>query len=249
MNDAKILIVEDNTDLAENIAEILEDMGYASTVAETAEAALALLDRERFDGVVTDLRLPGKSGIDLIEQLREQGVPVPVVVVTAFADQSTVETAEKLGALEVLPKPVDFERLFTVLDEFDRSTSKVLIVEDSEDLAGNIAEALREQEHVPIVAATVKAAIAQKHLPRVAIVDLRLPDGSGLEAAERLKARDPALKILVTTGYAEELADAKNEARIDKSGVDKPVLTKPFPLEQLLERVEQASKWPERKHS
>lgn len=235
----RLLIVEDNRALAENIGEILEDIGYEVLLAHDAETALRLLDEQTFDGMITDLRLPGISGIDLITHMRGEGRRIPVAVITAFAESSTVEHAEQAGALEVLPKPVDFDRLFRVVSEFVRSDRQVLVLEDSEPLAQNIAEALEQRQMTPIVAATVHAALTQRGLPSVAIVDLRLPDGSGLDAVRRLHARDPSLRVLVTTGYPEDL-EAQAAIR-DLACIEAPILQKPFDLQQLLERIESAT--------
>lgn len=225
----RILIVEDNKALAENLCEILLESAFEGDIVGTAEEAMARLSEQPYAAVITDLRLPGMSGIDLIEKLRGRGQAMPIVVITAFADRSMVEAAELRGALEVLPKPIDMGHFFEILEELRRSEPKVLVVEDSKALAENIAEALRLHDLEPIVAATVQAALAQRHLPEVAVIDLRLPDGSGLDAVRRLRARDPNLPVLVVTGYADDLAsDEKDEL---------PILEKPFPVAALVDRI------------
>jgi DNA-binding NtrC family response regulator len=113
----RILIVEDNMELAENMSEIFSGGGYNPFAVHSAEAALALLQIERFDGMVTDLRLPGMSGIDLITVLRQAGSCTPAILITAFADAATLARAGLAGVLDVLPKPLDFERLFRLVDD------------------------------------------------------------------------------------------------------------------------------------
>jgi DNA-binding NtrC family response regulator len=141
---------------------------------------------------------------------------------------------------------VDIDRLFAVADEFAREAVRVLVVEDSDDLAENIAELLRQRSLDPIVAATVHAAMQQRHLPQVAIVDLRLPDGSGLEAVRRLAARDPNIRVLLTTGYID---DARVAEAADIACIESPVLQKPVSTEALAERVEEAARWSKQKRS
>lgn len=233
----RVLIVEDNAALADNLAEILQGGGVESQVAHTAEEALEIARGERFDGVVTDLRLPGMSGLELLTALRLSGHRVPVILVTAFADERTVDQAEQAGALEVLPKPVDLVRFEELVQELTGPRSRVLLLEDSLDLADNIVEALAQRQVETLLTPTVRAALEQRRLPALAIVDLRLPDGSGLEVVRRLQARDPSIRVLITTGHAGDLTE--DETR----GLDcivQPILEKPVSLDVLLERIETA---------
>jgi DNA-binding response OmpR family regulator len=106
----RILIIDDNVGLAENIAEILELHGYATEVAASAEEALAMVGPPPPDVVVTDYRLPGINGASLVRELRRQGIPVCAVVISAFTDDRTVEDARSAGA-SFVAKPVDFAAL------------------------------------------------------------------------------------------------------------------------------------------
>jgi DNA-binding NtrC family response regulator len=106
----RILIIDDNVGLAENLAEILEMHGYATTVASSAEEALSMVGPPVPDVVVTDYRLPGINGASLVRQLGAMGLHVNAVVMSAFTDHDTVEDATSAGAA-FLPKPVNFETL------------------------------------------------------------------------------------------------------------------------------------------
>jgi len=240
---ARILIVEDDSDLAENLAEIVEGLGHEVEVAATAERALELVRSKPFHGVITDFRLPGKTGIELIRELRASGIAAPVVVVSAFMDFRMTEGAEEAGALDVVAKPVDIERLVELLAEFTHPRGDVLIVDDNQELAENIADALRERGLKPLIGDSGAAALAQRRLPRVAVLDLRLPDRSGIDLAQRLAARDPRIRILFMTGHAEELRDRLAPVIDDLPLLDReqPYLAKPFDLGALLERLLRAA--------
>jgi len=106
----RILIIDDNLGLAENIAEILEMHGYSTEVAASAEEALAKVGPPLPDVVVTDYRLPGIDGASLVRRLGGMGMRVNAVVISAFTDEGTIEDAKSAGAA-FLPKPVDFEAL------------------------------------------------------------------------------------------------------------------------------------------
>ena len=106
----RILIIDDNLGLAENIAEILEMHGYRTEVAGSAEEALSKVGPPPPDVVVTDYRLPGINGASLVRELGGMGFHVSAIVISAFTDDGTIEDAKSAGAA-FLPKPVDFEAL------------------------------------------------------------------------------------------------------------------------------------------
>jgi two-component system response regulator AtoC len=90
---------------------VLEKMGIGSTATETAEEALACLATERVDLVLSDLRLPGMSGIDLLTRVRETDADVPFIVLTAYGTVETAVEAMKRGAFDYVLKPFDIEAL------------------------------------------------------------------------------------------------------------------------------------------
>ena len=238
----RLLIVEDDVDLAENLAEILESAGYQPVVAHSAEEALDALDTESIDGVITDFRLPGLGGVDLITQLRDRGLPVPVVMISAFMDRRVAEQAEAAGALEVLHKPVNLDRLFQLVQMFCEPRGEVLIVEDNTELAENVAEALAGKGMETAIGSSAESALGRRTLPRVALVDLRLPDQDGIEVARRLRARDPSIEIIFVTGFGDELKERLAGAGLGLPGAARQptLLTKPIDLQELVEHVRAA---------
>jgi DNA-binding NtrC family response regulator len=106
----RILIVDDNVDLAENIAEILQIDGHLTQVASSAEEALEKLLDAELDVVVTDYRLPGISGAIFIDRIRERGNAFLAVVISAYTDDQTMREARQAGAT-FMAKPVDFKVL------------------------------------------------------------------------------------------------------------------------------------------
>jgi DNA-binding response OmpR family regulator len=115
-----VLIVDDNVALAENIAEILEGQGFATEVAASAEEALAKALIRRISVVITDFRLPGITGAELIGRLRRHGVDLRAMVISAYNDEATIADAHEAGA-EFMAKPVDFVALHRFVDPLQRS--------------------------------------------------------------------------------------------------------------------------------
>jgi len=106
----RVLVVDDNIELAENIAEILEMDGCVAEVAASVEDALAKASRIAPDVLVTDYRLPGTSGVELVRRFRAAHGPLRAVIISAYTDDQTIKDATDVGAA-FLAKPVDFEHL------------------------------------------------------------------------------------------------------------------------------------------
>lgn len=113
--DRRVLIVDDNVALAENIAEILELAGYAGEIAASAEEALPRALAGGIGFIVTDFRLPGVDGAQLIKSLRVKGRQFRAVIISAYSDEGTISAAREAGVDDFIPKPVDFARLTRVL--------------------------------------------------------------------------------------------------------------------------------------
>ena len=101
----RLLLVEDNPELAENLADILREEGLSPEVVHSAEQALVLLRESKFDLIISDLRLPARSGVDLLQSLRALGLQTPLILMSAFADPAARGRAECMGAAAVLVKP------------------------------------------------------------------------------------------------------------------------------------------------
>jgi len=117
---ARVLVIDDNVNLAENIAEILALDGFLTEVAASADEALAKAVPSKPDVVVTDYRLPDTSGANLLRRFREMGVCVRAVVMSAYTDEHTIADARDAGA-SFLPKPIDFKVLGRVIREQEGS--------------------------------------------------------------------------------------------------------------------------------
>ena len=107
----RLLIVEDNTTLAEWLAKLLRGGNYVVDCVHDGETALFGIDLENYDLLIVDLALPGLSGIHVIRQIRARGLSTPVLILTAKdALQSRVEGLDA-GADDYLTKPFEVEEL------------------------------------------------------------------------------------------------------------------------------------------
>jgi two-component system, NtrC family, response regulator HydG len=112
---ANILIVEDDPSHLEILRRHLERCGYRVEAAESAEQALSRFSRFDPHLVLSDLRMPGMSGFDLLRKLKADAPDVAVVLMTAFDDMQTAIDAMKDGAFDYLVKPLELERLEAII--------------------------------------------------------------------------------------------------------------------------------------
>jgi len=106
MSSGRILVVEDDDGLRSVTKAQLEKCGYEAAVSADASEALALLERQSFDLVLTDLNLPGISGLDLLQRIRTEYPETSVVIITAYGTIESAVAAIKSGAYDYISKPV-----------------------------------------------------------------------------------------------------------------------------------------------
>jgi two-component system NtrC family response regulator len=111
----RILVVDDDESLRRVLQVQLEQQGYSVTSAASAQQALSALQLRSYDLVVTDLKMPGLSGIELLKQMRSQYPETTVIILTAFGTVETAVQAMKAGAYDYLTKPVDPEEMSLVV--------------------------------------------------------------------------------------------------------------------------------------
>jgi len=110
-----VLVVDDDPQIRNMLRGVLEDEGHQVMEAEGAARALEAAESRRFDVVLLDVKMPGKSGLEVLTALREALPQAGIVMVSGEATISTAVTALKRGAFDFIEKPVDPEQLLTVL--------------------------------------------------------------------------------------------------------------------------------------
>jgi DNA-binding NtrC family response regulator len=116
MSESRILIVDDEPDMVENLVRILRRAGYRCLRAGDAERALALLESDHPDLLITDLRLPGLDGMELLRRAREADPALPVIVITAYGTIESAVAAIKQGAFDFLPKNFSVDGLLVAVE-------------------------------------------------------------------------------------------------------------------------------------
>jgi DNA-binding NtrC family response regulator len=108
---ARILVVDDDHGQRSLLETFLRAKGYRTQSAASGEAALQLLAEETFSMMISDVRMPGMSGIETFRRVRQRHQSLPVLLVTAFADIRSAVNAMRDGAVNYLAKPIDLDEL------------------------------------------------------------------------------------------------------------------------------------------
>src|SRR5512136_644249 len=106
----RVWLVDDDASIRWVLERALRNGGMAPRAFEAAEPALDALRRESPDVLITDIRMPGQSGLELLKKIRDARPALPVIVMTAHSDLGSAVSAYEGGAFEYLPKPFDIDQ-------------------------------------------------------------------------------------------------------------------------------------------
>ena len=116
-DDMKILVVEDEEGARELFNTILTDEGYEVTLANDGQDALSCMRGGSFDLVVTDIKMPGMDGLQLLQEIRKAGSQADVIMVTAYGEVESYLKAMSLGAAEYINKPIRIKELKRIVNK------------------------------------------------------------------------------------------------------------------------------------
>jgi DNA-binding NtrC family response regulator len=123
----KVLIVDDDKAFLQILSERMKNRGMEVSTAESAAAALQLLEKESYDAVLLDLMMPEMGGIEALQVMRKKQPEVQVIFVTGHPSVSKGVEAMKLGAMDFIPKPVDMNELTEKIKE--AKAGRMILVE------------------------------------------------------------------------------------------------------------------------
>jgi two-component system, response regulator RegA len=118
-----ILLVDDDERLRARMARAFVERGYEAQQADGYEGAIAIAERESTEYAVVDLRMPGKSGLEVVRELHRIDPATRIVVLTGYGSIATALEALRLGATHYLTKPADIDEVITSFDRRDPSAA------------------------------------------------------------------------------------------------------------------------------
>lgn len=208
---SKILIIDDESSIRSILRDILEMDDHTVDEAKDGLEGLAKIKQNRFDAVISDIKMPKMDGMELLEKLQTIAPDVPVLMISGHGNIDTAVEAVKKGAFDYLAKPLDMNRiLITVRNAVDRSS----LVAETKVLKKKIRKANSQE----IVGQSLAIQKIKQTIDRVAPTDARIlvmgPNGTGKELVARWvhEKSDRAEKPLVEVNCAaipSELIDSE----------------------------------------
>jgi two-component system response regulator HydG len=228
-----VLIVDDDRDHAESLADVIEMRGHTTQLAYSGEEAIGYFSAEDFDFVLLDVKLPGINGVDTFLNLKKIRPAAQVMMMTGFSVEQLVAQAIQGGALGVLHKPFAATQILELLNNVKQS-GRVLVADGDPDFVAGIVPILAGAGYDVEVAATGAEALAKMFGDHIdcLLINLRLPVLSGADLYARLVEAGRAVPIVLMTGGHE---DAEQDAQLRSQTCD--VLFKPFDPSTLLAAI------------
>jgi DNA-binding response OmpR family regulator len=122
----RILIIEDDEEMRSLLKEFLNEEGYETDSVDNGSEAYRRLVRELFDLIITDIRMPGLTGLDILPGVRKLQPEAPIIVITAFGSEEVHHKVFERGATAYLEKPIHLENLRDLVQRIVSSKERVV---------------------------------------------------------------------------------------------------------------------------
>ncbi|MBF0366501.1 MAG: response regulator [Oligoflexia bacterium] len=248
MKNLKVLIIEDDKVALDYLAKFVQAEGFIVIVAENGEDGLLLIKKEMPDILITDYKMPGITGIEIMKKAQDMIPDIQTILVTAFGDTALAIAAIQEGAIDYLKKPIDLAQLKIALGRaIEKIADKIkfvfrpniAIVDDEEDARHYLSHFLRkEKEDWNILVAADGAAAVELFKSKkidVVVIDIKMPKMSGLQAIAEMRTLSSDFESIVLTGHGDE-----SDAILALRNGAMNFLKKPFDLEEVLVNIEKA---------
>jgi two-component system, NtrC family, response regulator HydG len=232
----RILIVDDEAGLRTSLAANLELEGYEVVEAGGGAGAVELVREAPFDLVISDVRMPGMSGIDVFREIRRIRHEIPVILMTGFTAEKLLAEALGEGVFAVLSKPVAVDQLIALIARVIAGPI-VLVVDDVVDQAMSVVEALRALGIDARATYDGESAVrlARTENVDVCVIDLVMPGMDGVQTCEELRRVDPSISVIAVSGHS---VPGMMHALMSMGGY--ACLRKPFHMPELTRAIARA---------
>lgn len=228
----RVLVVDDEAGLRTTLAANLELDGFDVVEAESGAEALERARQQDFDVVLTDIRMPGMSGVELFRQLRRLRPGLPVLLMTAFTIEHLIREALREGAYMVIAKPFDVERVSGALK---RAVDRPLVCVVDQGGAATVAALTTLGLSARTAASEAEVVeMVESGQVGVCVVDLSMDGIDGPDLIDRLSGIDPDLVFIALSG--EDVDDLVRRAATNADSI----LKKPVRARDLVEAIGRA---------
>lgn len=237
----RVLVVDDDAKMRELLLDTLCALGYETLGAGDGEEALSLLEDEKIDLVITDIKMPKMNGAILLQEIKKKNPQLPVVLITGYNYIYPREQMIGKGANGFVSKPFRIGRIEELITRIlntkpnksggkDGSTRSILVVDDDEALRSVLEETLVSLNYEVTTASDGQDALEklkQKNYDLI-VTDIKMPKMNGKELLREVKQISPETPVIIITGYPETYS----QQWIMEGGAD-GYLTKPFHIDKI----------------
>jgi DNA-binding NtrC family response regulator len=232
---ARILVVDDELSVLLTLAANLELAGFEVREAGSGEQALELIQQESFDLILSDVCMPGISGVELHRELKRLLPEVPVVLMTAFAQEEELSEALRTGVFTVLPKPFEIGHVVQTLRRAYRRPLALVVDPVEQDAAATAAALCALGLKARTAPPGELLAVMQQEDVDVCVVELETAAVGAAPTLAQLRELDPSLILIVSVGES----SPQLMASAARAGVH-AFLRKPLAPQQLVEHIAKA---------
>ena len=179
VTDMRLLVIDDERSIRNSLKEILADEGYEVDVAEDGATGCEMAEKEKYNAIFCDIKMPNMDGLEVLDRLNEEGVDSAVIMISGHGDIDTAVECIKKGAFDFIQKPLDLNRILITIKN---ATDKVSLVKETRILKKKVYGQEMIGESEPIM--KVKEMI-EKVAPTDARVLITGANGSGKELVAR----------------------------------------------------------------
>jgi DNA-binding NtrC family response regulator len=240
----RVLVVDDNEEFCQNLSDILESRGYEVCTVNDGFKAIELVKQSGFELVLMDVKMPQMDGVETFKRIKDISPQTAVVMVSAFTVENLIREALRYGAFGYLKKPIDFDRLFTIIESTVFKGALILVIDDDPNLCANLRDVLSTRGYCVCMAYDGNAAIqrVKEKDYDVILLDMNMPILNGFETYLAVRDIRPNTIAVIVTGYQQEMSNLIKQA-LEHSVY--ACLEKPVDLDKLvslLERIREQKK-------
>jgi CheY-like chemotaxis protein len=244
---AKVLVVDDDENIRHLMLDTLESLGYNTIGAQDGVEALTVLESQNVDLVITDVVMPQMNGIDLLKKIKKIWPSLPVLVITGYDFNYTMDQVRDGGADGFLAKPFRIGKIEEMMQnvlgmqaqqitEHIEEVHKILVVDDDTILRDMLVDTLNSLDYQ-----AEGAEDGEKALERLkerefdlVITDIKMPNLDGIELLKQIKSNHINIPVMMITAYSQAFPVQKAL----EEGAD-GYLAKPFRIEKIDELMRQ----------
>jgi len=235
MKPMRIFVVDDDRDFAESMGDLIELEGHQPILAYNGIEALEIFKQNNIDLILIDYMMLGLNGIETLSEIRKLNSAVPVVMITAFSNSKLVEEATCHGAIDVLDKPFNINKLTKIFSRI-KHFHNILLLDDDKDFADSMSNALLDEGFNVTVAYNIKQALdcISKSEIQILILDIRINGKTGIDFWYSIREVHPNLPTIFISGYTDQFFDQIEEI-MKLTQIE--VMNKPFAPSELISTI------------